>query len=69
MTCDYLLGLIHLPPNTRDNITKTIAIHENAVLSVARPMERKTRPSTRKTVDDFLRFIGGIIHSGFIDPP
>ncbi len=40
---------------------KTIAIHENAVLSVDSPIVRKARPSTRKAADEFLRFMGGII--------
>lgn len=61
VTFNYLLGLIHLPPVTRDNKMKTMATHEKAVLSVARPMVRKARPSTRKTVEEFLRFMGEII--------
>jgi len=60
---NYFLGLIHLPPNTRDNTTKAIAIHEKAVWSVEIPMTRKANPRTRKTEDELLQFMCGIILS------
>lgn len=66
---DYFLGLIHLPPMTRDSRTKTMAIHENAVLLVESPMVRKTSPRTRKIDDAFLRFMGGIILLLFSNQP
>jgi hypothetical protein len=66
---NYFLGLIHLPPNTNDNTTKAIAIHEKAVWSVEIPMARNPSPRMRKMEDEFFRFMGGIILSGSIIPP
>jgi len=48
----YFLGLNHLPPDINEINTKPIAIHVNAVWSVAMPIARKASPSMRNMLDE-----------------
>src|SRR5688572_10078110 len=51
------LGRIQRPPRTSEINIKTIEIHEKIVLSVAKPIVRKAKPSTKKTVEYPFLFI------------
>ncbi len=47
---NYFLN--HFPPDISEITTKAIAIHENAVSSVAIPIARNARPRMRKILDE-----------------
>jgi hypothetical protein len=53
----FLLGLIHLPPETNEIMMQTTAAQEKAVMCVPIPIARKAMPRIRKTVDIIRRFI------------